>query len=279
MIPRLLCLGSLICTTATYAQNLSLGSASGFGLLGLENGTVTINSATKLVGNVGYSKGVVSNINQKVESFRGSALVHSKASFSYTAASFQPSGGIQKGAATDSRLDSANQDVLLLAQNLSGLTATQSVGFLNDNDSRTFVSTGSLNVIDISGVNYLEDSLTLQSRSGLTDTFILRVAGNFRFSASSVILEGLTASNVMFYFPNESKILIENAATTFNGTILAPMGWVEYQSPGSYNGSIIAKNINLQSALNHTQVNFVPEPSAAFFGVIGAALLVLRRKR
>lgn len=272
-------LGLLATTTIAVSQNFSIGSASGFGLLGLENGSVTINSATQIVGNVGYSSGVTSTTNQKAEDFNGAALVHSGANFSHTSKNFLPSGGIQTSVSVDDRLNQANSDVLLLANNLSGLTATHSAGFLGDDDSRTFFSSGSRNVIDIAGVNYNSDTLTLQSRSGLVDTFVLRIAGNFDFSQSSVVLNGLGAKNVLFYFPNASEISLNKSSTIFNGTILAPTGSVEYHNPAAFNGAIIAKHIDVHSDFNLHQVAFVPEPTAPILGVLGVGMLALRRRR
>ncbi len=262
------------------SQNLSVGSASGFGLLGLDNGNVSINLSTQLVGDVGYSNGVDSVINQKAENFAGSALVHSGATFSYEASNFLPSGGIQSGAGIDSRLNQANADILRLAGNLSGLGATQSGGFLADDDSRIFVSNAALNVIDVTGVSYNSDTLTLQSRTGLSDTFVIRVSGNFTFSQSEVILDGITAENVIFYFPNASSILVNKDASDFHGTILAPTGSVVYHNAAQFSGAIIAKNIDVHSAFNLEQVTFVvPEPSAALLGLAGLGLVLFRRKR
>ena len=279
MLRAIVVSGLALLANSAHSQNLSLGSASGFALLSLEGGSMTINSATKIVGDVGYSDGVVSNTNQKAEDFTGGAYVHSGASFSYEDKNFFPTGGVLTGISVDNLLDQANDDVLLLATNLNGLLATGSTGFLGDNDSLTFFSSGSLNVIDIAGVNYNSDSLTLQSRSGFMDTFVLRVAGNFDFSQSSVILNGLTASNVLFYFPNASDIKINKSATVFNGTILAPNGSVEYHNPATFNGAIIARHIDVHSDFNLNHVPLVPEPSAAILGALGAAMLVLRRKR
>ena len=55
-----------------------LGAASQFALLALNNGNMTINSATSITGNVGYSNGVTSTTNQKVSTFNGTAYLDSE---------------------------------------------------------------------------------------------------------------------------------------------------------------------------------------------------------
>jgi choice-of-anchor A domain-containing protein len=269
----------LFCAASSSGQNISLGEASNFGLLGLENGSVIINSATKIIGDVGYSAGVVSTTNQKAEDFTGGAYVHSTATFSYQDKNFFPSDGILTGPAVDARLDQANADVLLLASSLSSLTPTQSFGFLGDDDSLTINSTGNLNVIDIAGLNYKSDTLTLSSRAGLTDTFIIRVSGNFDFDQSFIQLDGITAAHVLFYFPGASTIDINKSGSEFRGTILAPYGSVEYHNPAIFEGAIIASSINVHSDFNLTHVPFIPEPSASGLLAVGLLFLATRRRR
>src|SRR5437868_5484871 len=81
-----------------------------YGLLGMNGGVFTINSGTNLIADVGYSSGVTSNTNQKIDHFTGTAYVHSNvSSFVYTAATYQPTGGIVRNDSTaDASLDAAN---------------------------------------------------------------------------------------------------------------------------------------------------------------------------
>lgn len=90
------------------ALPVDLGEAEKFVLLGLNGGTVKVNSATSIQGDVGYGNGVTSHYNKKVQDFVGSAYVHSGADFEYDDKNFQPTGGIHMGSiapAVDTLLD------------------------------------------------------------------------------------------------------------------------------------------------------------------------------
>jgi choice-of-anchor A domain-containing protein len=261
------------------ASPYSLGEAASFGILALEGGNLIINSSTQLIGDVGYSSGVTSTINQKAEDFTGGAYVHSGVNaFDYTDKNFFPSDGILTGPAVDARLDQANLDALSLATFLNGQPATHTFGALGDDMDLFVASTGAFNIVDIASIDYKSDSINLTSRVGLEDFFVLRISGNFGFDQSAVNLNGITAENVLFYFPNTSTVNINKANTTFRGTILAPTSTVEYHNPAVFEGAIIAKNINVHSDFNLTHVPLIPEPSSVLL-VSLSSLLLFRRRR
>lgn len=266
-------------TGHAHASTLaSLGAADQFGILGLENGTVIINSATSIVGDVGYSAGVVSTTNQKVDLFDGTAYVSSTANFSYTAATFVPTGGIQTGPAVDQLLAQANADALAAAAHFASLAATHSLGALGDNDDRTVTSVGDVNVVSLTSLNYKSDTLTLVGRPGHDDIFIFNVAGNFNFSQSTIELHDVLAYNVIFNFLNPASISINKDSSVFNGVILAPTGSVDYHNPATFDGAIIAKDINLHSDFNLTHT-VIPEPSSLALLALGALTLIRRPRR
>jgi hypothetical protein len=280
-----------------------LTPADQFAILGIggssaaSRGTVIINSATSITGDVGYARFTTSTTNQKVTTFTGTAYVHSEVAptattgtnWNYTAATYVPSGGIQYGsssAAVDTLLDDARAAALAASTFYGGLPATLApIASINDT-SATITSTGAVNVIDIGAIDIKSDTITLSGRVGFTDTFIIRVTGNFAVDQSTIALANTTAAHVLWYFPTAATdIDIVKAETIFNGTILAPFTTsskpVIYHNPATFNGAIIARDINVHSDFNITHVAFVPEPAtgALLVGFGLAALACARRRR
>jgi choice-of-anchor A domain-containing protein len=246
-----------------FCGPVDLGAAGDFAVLGLQNGTVIINSATSLVGNVGYCWNQVSTTNQKVDFFTGAAYVHSTATFNHTPATFAPSAGIHFGsseATVDPYLDQAHTDALAASAAATVLPPTHVLGVLGDNDSRTVNSTGPVNVVSISSLDYNSDHLDFVTRPGFEDFFIVNVSGDFAFSQSQINLVGVGPGHVLFNFPNASNIDINKSSTIFFGTILAPLGDLTYHNPATFEGAIIALHINLHSDFNLSHVPFGEGP-------------------
>lgn len=109
-------------------------------------------------------------------------------------------------------------------------------------------ATGSFNVYDATNWNYNSDTLTLNGDAN--SVFVFRVSGSFDWSQSQTQLNGVQAANVVFFFPNASNIDINKASNVFAGTVLAPTGSVIYHNPATFNGAIIAKNIDVHSDFN-----------------------------
>ena len=227
-----------------------------YGLLGLNGGTFTINSSTNLIADVGYSSGVTSNTNQKINNFTGTAYVHSQVtSFIYTAATYQPTGGIVRNNATaDANLDAANANAITVSANYAGLTPNFTYGAINSN--LTINSAAHNTVVQMSSLNYNSMVLTLNGTAGSDDGFIINVTGSFDFSQSQIQLNNVRAERVIFNFPNPSAITVNKASNVFRGTILAPTGSVIYHNPASFEGSIIALNIAVHSDFNLTQRSY-----------------------
>ena len=227
-----------------------------FGLLGLNGGTFTINSSTNLIADVGYSRLVTSTTNQKINNFTGTAYVHSQVtSFVYTAATYQPTGGIvRNNAAADAKLDAANANAIAVSANYAGLTPNYTFGAVTTNQTINSVTNNT--VVKISSMNYNSKVLTLNGTAGADDGFIINVLGSFDFSQSQIQLNNVRPERVIFNFPNPSAITINKSANVFRGTILAPTGSVIYHNPASFEGSIIARNIAVHSDFNLKQRSY-----------------------
>ena len=247
--------------------------ANSYALLGLNGGNVSVNSATAVTGDFGYSRNSTSTTNQKIgEDFfgqwKGTAYVHSAVgTFQYTDKNYIPNGGIVTSPAQDARLDTANAEALAASAQLAALTTTINAGAINDTSATWGVVNGvaNLNVVQVNSLNMNSDVLEL--RGDEQDYFVINVLGNFDFSQSEVRLTGgLTANHVIFNFPTAGTqtrdVLLNKASTIFNGTILAPDldGFaVEYHNPASFTGAIIAKNITVHSDFNLNHAPFYPQ--------------------
>mgnify|MGYP003657756123 CR=1 FL=1 len=270
-----------------------LGSANDFVVLGLNNGSVIINSATSIEGDVGYSSGVTSGTNQKIDSFVGSAFVHSNVNdFTYTAATYAPTGGIHpvppippgSDASVDAKLDQANADVAQAIIDIGTLAIGLSLGAIDDDDNPTVNAMNGLdetNVVSISSLNVKEDTFTIKGDAG--DVFVFIVSGNWDWASSEIVLDGVDLDNVLFYFSGASSVKFSKEETVFAGTIFAPIGSVEYHNPATFTGRIIAQDIDLHSDFNisapASQEVIVP-PALSMFGLSLLALgVVVRRRR
>jgi choice-of-anchor A domain-containing protein len=265
----------------------NLGAAGTYTILALEGGSLSINSATSITGDVGIGKNVTTATAQKVDTFIGTAFVHSTSSASFLAnykpATFAPSGGIQFGpGAVDTALEQANADALSASSAAAGLGSSTALGAVTTN--MTLVSTGILNVYSMTSLDYNSDTLTLQSRVGFDDFFVINVLGDFDFSQSTVALtNGTTQDHVLFNFPNAVAIDINKSTSVFNGTILAPTSAIIYHNPATFNGQIISSDITLHSDFNiagpPSGGGGIPEPATLGVLMLGGMGLLVRRRR
>lgn len=263
---------------------LSLGVADQFGILGLANGGVTIDGATLIIGNAGYSSGVFSGTNQNVANFVGTAYVSSGAVFAFTPATYAPTGGIIVGGTADTLLNQANIDAVNASMEAAGLPPTVVIpGTLSTDLSLIGIS--GTNVISLDTVNYSSNVLTLTGNAH--DRFVFNVTDGFVWSGSQIVLNGITPNQVLFNFPNASSINISDPSTVFLGTILGPTSAIVYKDPATlFAGAIIGHDLNLSGGVNLTKDAFQPQPipeaataSAVFAVVIPSLAARFRRRR
>ncbi|ELS00585.1 Protein of unknown function (DUF3494) [Xenococcus sp. PCC 7305] len=243
----------------TQTDSITLGEASNYAIFGLKDGTVIINSATQVNGNIGYGENVESLTNQKIgenNDWSGTAYIHSSSNFNYTDKNFIPSNGIIDDGSFDNELQQANSDAIASSAQIAGLAPNHVLGALGDDDNLILNSKGNLNVISLTSLSYNYDTLELVGDSD--DYFIFNITGDFDCSGCEIELTGVSPEHVLFNFPNQSTININKSDTIFRGTILAPSSDVLYHNPAVFEGAIVAKNINVHSDFNLTYMGFEP---------------------
>jgi hypothetical protein len=256
----LLTVSSFAPTAAARAQAMTLGEAANYALLGLNNGMVRVDTGSVVVGDFGYSAGVVSTTNKLVGSdyfgqWTGTAYVHSRVGSFDADVNYEPTGGIVTNPLQDARLDRANADAVAFSQWVASLPATENLGTLYDK-SVTLGSVDGLrtvHVVEIASLTMSDNVLELVGDE--VDVFVLNVRGNFLFMHSEVRLTGgITANHVLFNLPPggdyTKNVGINKSGTQFRGTLLAPdLGdrKIEYHDTGSFLGAIIAPHIDVHS--------------------------------
>jgi hypothetical protein len=286
------------------ADPITLGTTSDFVLLALNNGYLSINSATSISGNVGASSSVDIASAQKVDTFIGSTYLYSGSTTTdftgtYADATFNPTGGIHSGntsgcpadplfscdgASVNNKLNQANADAAALQAQLAGLSYA-SLGAVTDSLNLTS-GPGGLNAFDASLWNYNADTLTLHGDA--SSWFVFRINGTSNnWAHAQTILDGVLANHVLFYFTGDTSlgadvVDIYKDDNVFSGTIFAPFGGVDYHNPATFNGRIIAESITVHSDFNITAVptrdiTEIPEPASIV--LLGSGLAALARRR
>lgn len=219
-----------------------LGTAGSYTVLGLTNGNVIISEgATSVAGDVGVGPN------------DGGALLKStitgKLVLDPTAhPDIHPDLTVLGGTSVAS-LTGPVADALAASAFLAGLAPTQSFG--NITTSRTFSSTGAVNVIQLGSVNTVKQQLTITG--GASDVFVFNVAGGFNFSSSQLILSGVNASNIIWNFPGAGgDIDIFKSVTVAAGTFLGPQRNMELDVATLHGAFIAGGTIKIHSAAQVT---------------------------
>jgi choice-of-anchor A domain-containing protein len=205
---------------------LSLGTAGGYAVLGLEN-TAIVNFDSSVTGDEGVSKGgslrnaLRSTITGDVNEFSGGQYF-GRGKLDGTL-SVDPAG-----------LTLADSAALAASTQADALTATQT--FKNIDARTTLTGNGGVNVIDISGD--ITNSLILSGTAG--DVFIVNVKGSVDLDGSESLglAGGVTANHVLYNFIGARGSVSARDGTVIDGTLLGPTYGFDLE--GKIDGEIIS---------------------------------------
>jgi uncharacterized lipoprotein NlpE involved in copper resistance len=238
------------------ASPASLGAAGQFAALEINGGTLTLLGST-VTGDVALGPNGRGDLHNTSETGTFTYDPTAKTGLSKKHQDFLPTGGI-----VSNDLTQAQADANAASAADAALTPTVTLG--NVTKSLTLLGNGGSNVISVQSLNYRGDTLTLSG--GANDTFVFNVTGAFHFARSTMVLTGgVTANHVLFNFPTAGgEIDLSRRASVIDGTFLAPQRTVRYHNAGSFNGAVIAHNVDLDTRANLVAALFsVPTVSAA----------------
>ena len=180
-------------------------------------------------------------------------------------------------AAAQANLDAVS--TALAAQTANG--TTQFDGYYTY--TLTGGSTG-INVFNLSASSYIGDTINITAPLG--STVIVNVSGTSdSFNGGSLILNGVTASNVIFNFANATSVSL--ASYAFNGTVLAPLANFSGNG-GQIDGQLIAASAQgttefhndiFSGDLPASNTSATPEVPNWIMMLSGIGMVVIARRR
>jgi hypothetical protein len=257
-------------------EQIRLGQASDFGVLGLTGTHITISGPSGVTGNLGVGPNGFGE-------FSGSSFV-TGTTFVGPTAHVTTSGSASVHPVTTD-LTGAVNDALEASSRIAALAPTQTFGDING--SSTITGDGGTNVIAAQSIRLSgRDTLTLAG--GPHDTFLFNVPGRFSLSGTSAIklTGGVTPTDVLFNIlgPEDVGKVELSGATTGVGTFLVPARSFSF-GPSVIEGSVIAggKDIAIHSGAHATQpppsadatptVDTAPEPASLTLMAVGGLAL------
>jgi hypothetical protein len=296
----ILALGVALSAGNCYANFVGLGQAGNYALFDVQNTQFQFNNSS-VNGSVALGPGTTFNIaGGGGESITGAVYYQTGLP---VPTGFSP--GVPTGGTIATNLLGAVADAEAAAVSAASLTANLILpgNKITGPGSITGAGAGHENVIDLTQVNMTSGNFTIDGTAD--ETFIFRVAGDFKMTNDQMLLSGgVTPEHVLWFFPNSTST-IHTSNSTWNGTILALGDGVTFDNskPTAFNGAIIAaddKNANqpyVFSYVSGAQIDFhpftepdppgtpdtVPAPAAVWaglcaLGVFGAGRLLRRRR-
>jgi hypothetical protein len=239
-------------TPATLA---GLGSAGAFAVLDVNGGQFSI-TGSSIVGNVGLgtnTSGVVRGTN-----------VTGTIDVAHTASARFRNDFVTGGKAAEV-MTQVQDDANAASTAYAALTPTQTFGNLKA--SQTITGNGGTNVISVTSVDFTNKTLTL--KGGAKDVFVINVTHDFDFNNSKIVLTGgVTANHVVFNFSHAASTVDITNSANVSGTFLDPHGSLTLDSSASFNGELIAKNVDVHADAKLTATAF----SVSSTGGAGASL-------
>jgi len=196
---------------------------------------------------------------------------------------------IDSSSAINTSLNDANSDLEDLVDYYNGLAANSYVSGdtasgtstkLNKVDL-TLTSTQAVNVFDFKEIKFDKNTISLNSRTGYNDLFVIRIED--KLASSLTLMSGVDPSQVVWLI-NDGDATANHGdpilgGYSFEGTIINLEGKVTIGGEGQFSGQVYAKEIKLGSDGSFVTVVTVPEPSSTALLGLGALGLLIRRKR
>src|SRR5262245_19537220 len=208
-------------------EEIRLGMAGDFGVLGLTGTHISVSGHSGVVGNLGVGP-------HGFGKFSGWAFV--------TGSTFvDPTAGLKTSGhasihPTVTDLAPAVHDALQASAKVAALAPTQTFGDIKG--SKTITGNGGTNVISVLSLR-LSGKETLTLAGGPDDTFLFNVPGTFKLSGKSAIklTGGVLPNHVLFNVLGTGKVSFSRH-TTEVGTFLAPER--SFSLGGALEGAVIA---------------------------------------
>jgi len=256
-----------------HGENISLGQASEFGVLGLTGTHITISGPSGVTGNLGVGPNGFGQ-------FTGSSFV-TDITFVDPTAGVRTSGSASINPTVTS-LALAVNDALQASAQIAALAPTQTFGDIKS--SATITGNGGTNVISAQSIR-LSGRETLTLAGGPHDSFLFNVPGSFNLSGASAIklTGGVVPTDVLFNILGSEDVgkVALSGQTTGVGTFLVPERSFSF-GPSVIDGSVISggKDIEIHSGAHLTQphpptgivpgaIETAPEPASFNLMAVG----------
>src|ERR1017187_6785291 len=227
-----------------------LGPAGNFSVLGLY---IDLDGNLQIGGNVGIGTNGKIDVADH-DQFPGTLFADPTANIS-----FGYHSGFTGGVTTES-FTAIQNAVMAEAAFVASLTPTQT--FSQITSAITITGNGGQNVIQVNGPVNLSNGHNLTISGGPNDTFFFNISGGFFLNGANVVLNGVTANQVMFFFPGSGDpIQVSNGNT--NGIFLALQRTITIQGGTHVSEFISGAEIELgasQSCGNNNPTVIKPLP-------------------
>ena len=229
-----------------------LGPAAGFSVLGLQGANIQLGGQLTIAGNVGIGANGQIDVS-KSDNFPGTLFADPTANVQISHGS-----GFAGGVVTQS-MSAIQSAALAEATAVGALTPTQTLSQING--PTTITGDGGQNVILVNGSVNLSSGQNLTISGGANDIFIFNIAGGFDLNNANVVLNGVSANQVLFYFPGSGDQIQTNNAN-LSGVFLAPGRNISIMGGTSTAEFISGGSINIASCGKNTVINVLPACSS-----------------
>jgi hypothetical protein len=267
LVPTLVVAGALLFTPAAHAglinETLGFAGPGYWAILSTGNPGTTdfaLNGPGTTVGNVGVGPtgklSLDSSNGNPATAIRGNVYLATGSSITHPQ---QVQGNVVKGA--DALLSKAAADAKAAASTFAALSPTNSIKSI-DNSTGVINGTAGVNVLNITGLNLNQATLTLNGPKG--GQFVINDSGAFVLNSGVINLAGgLTASDVVFNLTGTSPDVHSSGggnSSVLNGILLAEQRNIAF-APGLINGEAISGGATIHF-VSGAEVNQLPAPPA-----------------